>query len=364
MKRLFTLLILMNLIFSCSRDMGVNNCRIVKMHNLIEKDLDKHLDEIFTYKRFIILDTLAKEYPYVINKLLYRNGKLFIQNDNGDDSDLLVYDDNGDFLFKVGDRGRARNEYLGIDDFDVNDKGEIFINDIVSNEILKFNEKGEFIENITPPYKDVYSIKNISNDDFLLCLASWTTTDPKKELIRVNSNKNEAYTYYGKYLDENLELDLPRFTKIEENVYFKNALNDTVYRFNQDGELTERVYFDFGNRAIPAEKKANLEEQFIKGEYENFTTLMNFCCVDGNYVYGGLFDGMLIKSFVLDENKGTIYKLDNDKYSEVGQIIGFDNKYLISYLDNLSYNQNPDAFNEEVAGILKNDRIVICLYSK
>lgn len=363
MKILFVLLVLTNLISSCSRDIGVNNCRIVKMHDLIEKDLGKHLDEIFPHKRFIILDTLAKEYPYLINKLLYRNDKLFIHNDYAGNSELLVYDDNGGFLFKVGDRGRARNEYIGVDDFDVNDKNEIFINDISGRKILKFNEKGEFVKVIKPP-KNVYSFKHISNDNFLFCLSSWNDTDPKKELTSINNGKEKVYTYYGKYLDENLELDIPRFTKIEENVYFKNALNDTVYCFNQDGELTERVYFDFGNRAIPAEKKANLEDQFINGEYEIFTTLMNFCCVDSNYVYGGLFDGMLIKSFVLDENENTIYKLENDKYSKVGQIIGFDNKYLISYLDYLSYKQNPNAFNEEVSGILKNDKIVICLYSK
>ena len=349
--------------FSCSEKINVENCRIVTMHNLTEKKLDESMSEIFHNKKTIILDDSKGVYPSVILKILCRNNKLFILSRLAKVEELLVFNITGEFLFKVGDRGRAKNEYIYIDGFDINDKGDIFINDIGSHKILRFNDKGQFLEVIIPPSDYVYSMKNISDNNFLFCLAEWASKQPKKELIKIHGKEETIYSYYGKHIDDDYQINSPDFTVAGENIFFSNNLSDFVYNLNMNGDLVEKIYFDFGNRRIPSRDKVNLERQIdYEQKYRKYTTLMNFCCMDENYIYGGLYDGMKKTSFVLDEEKQTIYKLDQEGFSHIGQIVGFDDKYLISYLDYVSYKRNPDAFEINISKALKNDKTVICLY--
>lgn len=365
MKKNILLLALLLSVFSCSQHTNNENYRVINMHDLTEKKLDKHIDEIFKNKKYIVLDDSKGEYPAEIVKILYRNSKIFILSEQRISEKLLAFDASGDFLFKVGYEGRAKNEYLDISDFDVSDNGEIFINDVVAGKILKYDAEGQFMEVIDPAYKDIYSLKHLSEDNFLFGLADWTVTDPKIESVKIFNGESTVYSHYGNYLDYNIIISQANFTVAGNNVFFSNNLSDTVSNFTTNGDLIEKLYFDFGNRAVPNEDKVNLEQKMVTQRiYEKYTLLMNFCCVDGNYIYGGLFDGMVVKNFVLDQKNQTIYKLDKDNQSSVGNIVGFDKKYLISHLDFVAYEENPNAFDENISNALKENKTVICLYSK
>ena len=71
-----------------------------------------------------------------IDKMLYIDGRFYILDCMGTSS-VLVFDDNGNFLFKVGDFGQGPGEYNSITDFDVNN-GYIYILDSKKRMIFSF----------------------------------------------------------------------------------------------------------------------------------------------------------------------------------------------------------------------------------
>ena len=357
-------MLLMSLMaLSCVEDKDMTNCKIIKMHGLTEEKLDDSIDEIFQNKKYIILDNSQEEYPAVIVDILYRDNKLFMHSRVSRSDQLLVFKDNGEFLFKVSNKGKAKNEYLNINSFDVNNIGEIIINDTKGGKILKFDDNGQFIAVIKHPLNDIYSLKSIGNDGFLYSLADWGYTDPKIELIKMQDNEKTIYSYYGEYIDVDMQIMSPKFTVAGDDIYFANNLSDTLYVFNKYGNLENKIYLDFGSRAVPQNDKINLIQKIDYQQiYKEYTTLNSFCCVYNEYVYGGLYDGMERKFFVLNQSKEKIYTVNYDNYSKVGQIIGFDGKYLVSYLDYVTHKHNNDYFDGDILKALMNDQTVICLY--
>lgn len=364
MRKIILALLLGVLTFSCTDNKGGEVCRIVDMTKLTEKDLASHIAKIFPKKDYIILDDSKGFYPGSIEKSIFRNKKLYIQSRISRTDELLVFAASGEFLFRVGMMGRAANEFLGISGFDVNDKDEILINDIVGQKILKFDNTGNYMQTINLPFEDIYGIKALSNDNFLLCLAQWNTTEPKQELVLFGNNQAAIHAYYRDNVDDNYLLHSPDFTVAGDKTFFLNNLNDTVYCMDREGALTEKIYFDFGSRNVPSEDKVDLEQKIeVENKYRNYAAIIQFCCEDSDYIYGGLFDKMVRKFFVLDKQNSILYTSNQEDPSPFGSVVGFDGKCLISYLDYIAYESAPDAFDDTISQALKNDKIVICLYN-
>lgn len=357
------------LLYACSyQQQGSEVCRVVAMTDLTEQELDENINKLFAYKKTIVLSDSCKVYPASIDKVLCRNSRLYVDCFASRQNYLQVFDLEGSFLFQVGVPGRARNEYIRMSGFDVDSNGDIYINDIMGNKMLHYNANGRYIETIDLVYTEIDTFVKLPQDnEYLICLAPWNTTDPKIEFLRCNftDKSDSVFAHYGKYIDENYIVSAPIFTEARNDVFFLNNLSDTVYRTNDRGVLVEKIYFDFGSRQVPAQDKVDLERKIeVERIYDKYTALAGFCCEDQKYIYGGLFEGAgKRKCFVLDESKKTIYTVNGNGFPAMGNVLGFDDKCLITKLDYASYKNNEQAFDEPLAMALQSDKIVICLYS-
>ncbi|MFI3322333.1 MAG: hypothetical protein R3Y50_07380 [Rikenellaceae bacterium] len=149
---------------------------------------------------------------------------------------------------------------------------------------------------------------------------------------------------------------------MDDNIFYHNDLNDTLYCVDKTGKLKEKIYFDFGSRQVLEKDKIELEQKIeIDKLFKKYTTLSTFCCEDKNYIFGGLYDEMILKTFVVDKANETLYLCKSGASEPLDEVLGFDGKYLISAIDYSAYKDNKDYYPEAVAKALKEEKSVICL---
>ena len=158
----FSTFILTALLLSCNG--GVNKDQTIQ----ITKDDVIDLEGSF-------YDNFLKSWDYIpleddnldgilgsIYKILYDDGLFFIDSKDIKDQTIKVFDSTGHYLYNIGRMGRARNEYLGIDEWTIDPyRNEvILVNRIgyyASATIKRYDYQGNYIgQTETPELTDQY----------------------------------------------------------------------------------------------------------------------------------------------------------------------------------------------------------------
>lgn len=187
-----------------------------------------------------------------ITKFMVKDGRTYIM-DSHLDRTIFVFDSNGNFLFKAGERGRAKNEYIdGPSDFFVDDDDNIHVFDRRAKKIIIFERDGKVKKTI-----DV--IKYFPNSFGLLNNRKYAFDFNLDELdgntvLAICSAENE--------IEKNLLFRSENFyLSPSEQTFFVNGdrmshiplMSDSVLVFHKD-TLERIVRFDFGGRFIMKER--------------------------------------------------------------------------------------------------------------
>ncbi|MFI3322332.1 MAG: 6-bladed beta-propeller [Rikenellaceae bacterium] len=173
----------MTLIMSCSAadKGGEKDYRVVDMSKMQQESVE--IDKLFDNKKYIILDDSKDFYPARIEDVLVRGNRLYIHSYMRRNSKLLVFDLDGNPIMSVGAMGKAENEYLDINGYDIAPNGDICINDLLGRKLLTFDKDGNFIKSNRDIPTDIYHIKLIEDGKYLCGLTPWNVTEGKKDLI-------------------------------------------------------------------------------------------------------------------------------------------------------------------------------------
>ena len=106
-------------------------------------DADKLLDTIG--HEIIVLDTAKNSFIGHVNKLLVTEDKLYIWD--RDNKVVFIYSPDGKYLSRIASQGRAKNEYVDIDDFYVS-KNRIYILDNATMRLLEYDITGGYIKTL------------------------------------------------------------------------------------------------------------------------------------------------------------------------------------------------------------------------
>jgi len=136
-----TFIILSLFVFSC---MHRENEKVQENHEVIDfslEHLDKlHWDEFITAYTIIPLETTEKSFISRIERVIFRNNKLYILNTDGLRSNILVFTKEGKYLRKIDKQGRGNGEYLFISDFDLYpDSNVVTILDPLKRTLLNYD---------------------------------------------------------------------------------------------------------------------------------------------------------------------------------------------------------------------------------
>lgn len=195
-----------------------------------------------------------------IHQIEKKNDTLYIYDMQ--QSSFFCYKTNGDFLFKISDKGSGPEEYQYIEHFSVSETGEIFLLEPWGN-IYHYGNNGIFIQKIKLPnvlksYNEIYVrgnsivINSLSGDILYFSLSDGT------------------YQSFHLYERMNIFFPLKRTFVYNDSIMNVSLFDNQIYKIGQDG-LTSSWAWDFkeNNNSEKDIKRLTNEIEYKSGDNHN-----------------------------------------------------------------------------------------------
>mgnify|MGYP004468419513 FL=1 len=225
MKRSILLLSLFVVLIGCQKEQKKRNTTSIIIDNVVDS---------------ISFDSIVKEYQYIelsqdkefvfgeINQIIINDDHIFVSSDG-----VYCYDMKGFPIFKITNKGHARNEFTECTSISVN-KGIIYLYDRQTKLIHRYNSKnGSFIDNVSVPLvsRDIYRVDKgyVVNDPY--------PTDFYNGDARIITTKDFS-ELDGEYLEEKQYHYMPRdgqVTYCGKSVLFADYEGHSIFSFDLNG---------------------------------------------------------------------------------------------------------------------------------
>lgn len=260
------------LLYACKRTADDNNIDNQYVIEKMEFDISKSimledLDSI-EVKDIIKLGADSTMPLGTIDKVIVTKDRLFVL-DKTFSKFLFVYDRQGDFLWKIGYKGRGEGEYLnGPIDFVVDESIkniDVFESEIKT--IFTYDWDGELIH--TKVLEETWPYSFTKSDSIFYF--AYNTVDKDGYLLRIEDEKeNPLFKYKPLNKIRELVSDHSFFTT-PQNIYFVEDYNNDVFVLRNNGIGIEKILsFDFGDNSIEKDFLTKYKgKEFIKTALAN-----------------------------------------------------------------------------------------------
>ena len=302
-----------------------------------------------------------------LDKIIENHGMYYILDSFGAKT-LVSFDSNGNAYAKYGKIGKGPGEYVRPWDFDVYDS-QVYILDSNAKKILRFGANGDFIDEKHIPFpakgfkilkdgKMMFCLLPSGDGGPRLCLSDSTLSDYKYLL---DSEKG----YVGGFHTNNI------FRNNKHGIMYYEAPQDTLFCFNDNGELTGGIVFDFGSRQVPQVAKLDYLQARENGLLDNklrFNESPIF--LDNGVILGKISDDK--SQYILlantDNNICGLKKCDPSKsVFDIIEPVAVDSQgNLICYTcrEFIDQSKDKDALNENLKSDLEDNEYVLLIYSQ
>jgi hypothetical protein len=312
-------------------------------------------------KEYILLDSSDDNFLFKsIYKIIIKDSKIYILDKKL--KKLLVFTLDGKGLGKVGQAGQGPEEYLQIDDFDVNSSGDIYLIDCRLDKLFVFDKNFKFVSARKMPF-EVDIIHCLPDSRLLFGLSSWNkgkNAGMKITVTDLELNTLAASMPYDEYFDNSYWISSYIFVDDGENILYNKPIDNYVYQFSETGKLTKAYLFDFGNKNVPDKYKKDIEGNLEK--YKNYCCLKNFTVISDRYIAGTVWNRTETKTFIIDRNNRKLYLGETTADADKSNIAGYCNNQIISFIypgkypDIQSVDLPPDVIKH-----IEDENFVICL---
>ncbi len=311
------LIILIIILCSCDRkSTNENNSTnsILKIDLLSEPGSSvKKLSEFAANVEYIPLQTMESSLIGGIRgKIVTKDKRIYIQSRE----EILCFDMDGKFLFKLQNRGRGPEEYTSLNDFDVSSDNKILtILSSIMHKLLVYgiSEKGfTFQRSVSLKDPAPWRVSIVpETDKAFLAIAPWTGTEPTLSLL-VNTLgdtihlKPNCYKYKMIRKTNFWALNEMLVYSIGNMVCFKEEFSDTVFCADSKGiSFKPRMIFDLHGTNLTPEMRGSPEPP---GNNLNF--IANIFETSRYVFYYYISSGPTRNCFLFDKTTNTKYKMD------------------------------------------------------
>lgn len=291
-----------------------------------------------------------------IDKIIMKQGRIYIADNRM--RSLVIYEENGLGISKVGTVGQGPKEFLNLADFDVDSLGNIFILDGRLDKLLKYNKDLVCMEETKLPFEaDI--LKVLGNSKVLYGLSSWNKGKAEGAKIVLADTTFRIYRKYFEYtdaVDPAYWISGYMFADTPNSIAYNQTVSDDIYIFDHQGALKRIFRFNFGNENVPDKDKVDIERNLQN--YDNYIMLRKILAVTDKYIVGFIWEYRKKKMFVFDYMQNVCYIGDviSDYDRQIG--CGFCAEGIISYMDSES-ELYPDSVNEH----LRNEGVALKIQS-
>ncbi|MFA5820088.1 MAG: 6-bladed beta-propeller [Bacteroidales bacterium] len=242
---IFLLIVIIN--YSCVRNEGNSTISTTKINVDISNEPIK-ISSLFSDPELLILE--KGEFPLgKLSKVKIYNDTIYILSN----FKIFIYDKSGHYISVLNKQGRGPGEYTNIFDFVVDEAGNIDVLDFSGKKIVKYDTKGNYLDNWKTgmyafsfiKFEDNYIIfggnGNAATDyseKMVFVFNKWKG-HIIKEFIPVNHNMERFANY----------VDSRNIQSTNDGFYLGFSPYDTIYHFT-NGQLFPDLLIDFGIRKI------------------------------------------------------------------------------------------------------------------
>lgn len=240
----FTIAVIILLFSACT-----NNAIDYANQNIIK--IDDHYElyrasDIYDSVKLIRLETTDKYLVGEIKKIIVKDEMIYILDDLG--RRIGVFDANGEYISKVDKRGNGNGEYVQIDDFSIDNKGNIIVLDGAKRTLNYYDRFGEFTSKHKLPISaDAFECYN----DHTFLFSSSGLCENKLNIWSIKDEKiTNSHLDYDKRLSGRVVKPLIKYS---DRILFMQRNDNCIYDVSID-TLTAKWSVDFGNKSIVRSK--------------------------------------------------------------------------------------------------------------
>jgi len=266
----YFLLFFFSFFLSCNKLIRIPESQTGKVEKLISIvpskesgrpfDLTPYLDTV----KYVKLESTDESIFGSIDKMIVYEDSIYILDKIT--NSLLVFDMEGNYLYKIAKRGPGPDEYTQLDFFDIDrENKQIVLTDLMAYWIMRYDMNGNFLyKQKIPIWCEGVSV--LPNGGIVLYANFRNNSSKLKQeynLICLNSNMDFEKGYFP-YKSENFNIKIAtsaagHFYRSNDHLNFSFPRGNTVYQFYNDS-LIKKYKFDFGNEILPVENPGSAEK--------------------------------------------------------------------------------------------------------
>lgn len=217
---------------------------------------------------YIPLETTKESYIGYIAQLWMNDSIILINNLGGG---LLLFQQNGKFIRKIGKNGRGPGEYLSILHFDVI-RDTIYVSSTGRRGFLRYTFDGSFCDEIKLKYQPEFFSTTVDQK-----LACYEHSEGKIYVYNININESpDIFTVeYGVTLGRHrwiqmLNAGYNYLQKTPSGLFYNSFLSDTIWNITHD-KKEPSIILNMKDRLLPYDKQI----EFSNGDFEMFNKTAN-----------------------------------------------------------------------------------------
>jgi hypothetical protein len=338
-----------------------NEAEIFEIKSGYETNIKKN-DSIFAVTELSVvpLETSKESLIKRIMRIRFTNKHIFIQNHF---SDVLMYDRKGNFVRRIGSKGRGPGEYLSAFSFDVQNES-IIISD--GYRLIFYDFEGRYYKTI-----ETYKQSKIFADEF--CYFNddnyylWVS-DPVGRVGEITENSTEKFDHFyqikkgevvASYIEGvTTETTRQRIMNTKEGyILSPTRFDNYVYTIKENG-ISKKYKIDFVNKLDINDYKIGLNDNIMKYNDDKLklsgdcSFLRSFCTNNSNYCYFEFAKKGMVHATLWNKIKsaGISWKFDKERLMIDNQI-PFRAPYYDKFNDCFVMEMTPISFIEHFESV-------------
>lgn len=307
----YTVFVLYVLFMVACNSSKEGNTKVISIH--IEKQAQ--LSDLFEGYESVVLETTEDNLIGKINKLQLDSNYIYILDQR--QNEIFIFDKKGKYQNKISKQGRAADEYLSIEDFNVYNSS-IYCLSRANKKIFCYTLDGELREAYS--LDDWYNNFAIVNDSLIYLYTEYSS---KKgyNFILFNYRSNRVIEKLDKY-EKNQGYDFPLspFHWCDDKLFITEQFDPTIYQLTKQGKIPYCTFdFNLLNKLPENYKTEDWTKLMDQYRFKEMFERIEYIHISGNrlfIIYKAYYDGLGIRENIvkvnLEDNKVQVIRL-NDK---------------------------------------------------